>query len=67
MESFFRYISYVDFYHYDNKIRNVGFLRWKYQNEKHNIEIQVKDVNYLSGNFKRSIWKRKRSCLVAEG
>lgn len=52
MESFFRYISYIDFYNNYNKIKNVGFLRWKFQNGKHNIEMQIKDVNNLYGNFK---------------
>ena len=51
MESFFRYISYIDLYDKHNKIRNVGFLRWKYQDEKHKIELQIKDANNLCGNF----------------
>lgn len=44
MESFFRYISYVDYYKNGEKIRNVGFLRWKLSNKEHRIEIQLKDV-----------------------
>ena len=52
MKSFFRYIAYIDFYHNHTKIRNVGFLRWKFQNQKHNIEIQIKDIDHIYGSFK---------------
>ena len=52
MESFFRYISYIDLYENNNKIKNTGFLRWKYQNQTHNIELHIKDANNLYGNFK---------------
>lgn len=51
MELFFRYISYVDYYDNGNRIKNVGFLRWKFQNAKHDIEIQLKDVLNLRGTF----------------
>lgn len=51
MESFFRYISYVDYYKKGEKIKNVGFLRWKLHNGKHQIEIQLKDVNCPQGNY----------------
>ena len=44
MESFFRYISYVDYYRNEERVKNVGFLRWKLQNGRHQIEIQLKDV-----------------------
>lgn len=48
MESFFRYIAYVDYYRDGEKVRNVGFLRWKLYNSVHCVEIQLKDV----GNFR---------------
>lgn len=64
MESFFRYISYVDFYDNHNKIKNVGFLRWKYQGGKHNIELQIKDANNLYGNFK--IEEKKTGKIVGD-
>lgn len=48
MESFFRYIAYVDYYKDGEKVRNVGFLRWKLYNNVHCVEIQLKDV----GNFR---------------
>ncbi len=51
MESFFRYISYVDYYKKDEKVRNVGFLRWKLHNSEHRIELQIKDVYGAQGNF----------------
>ena len=51
MESFFRYISYVDYYKRGEKIKNVGFLRWKLHNEEHRVEIQLKDVLGVQGDF----------------
>lgn len=51
MESFFRYISYVDYYKKGEKVKNVGFLRWKLYNGKHKIEFQVKDVSCPKGNY----------------
>lgn len=52
MESFFRYIAYIDLYENNTKIRNAGFLRWKYQNSNHFIEVHIKDANNLYGIFK---------------
>ena len=52
MESFFRYISYIDLYYRQDKIKNAGFLRWKFQNGIHSINLQVNNANHLSGNFK---------------
>lgn len=49
MESFFRYIAYVDYYRDGEKIRNVGFLRWKLYNGIHHVEIQLKDVDNFRG------------------
>ena len=51
MESFFRYIAYVDYYKKGERICNVGFLRWKLYNEEHFIEIQLKDVFQQQGTF----------------
>ena len=51
MESFFRYISYVDYYKKEERIRNVGFLRWKLHNGEHQIELQLKDVNCSQGKY----------------
>jgi len=51
MESFFRYIAYVDYYKNGEKIRNVGFLRWKLHNDMHFIDIQIKDVDSFRGNY----------------
>lgn len=51
MKSFFRYISYIDLYNRNNKIKNVGFLRWKCQADKHFIEMQIKGADYLYGSF----------------
>ena len=51
MESFFRYISYVDYYKKSEKIRNVGFFRWKLHNGEHRLELQVKNLYGVQGNF----------------
>lgn len=51
MESFFRYISYVDFYSNGERVKNVGFLRWKLNNNIHQIEIQLKDVSCMQGRY----------------
>lgn len=51
MESFFRYIAYVDYYKRGERIRNVGFLRWKLYQGEHQIEIQLKDVFHQQGTF----------------
>ena len=52
MESFFRYISYVDYYKRKERIKNVGFLRWKLHNNVHEIELQIKDILGVQGEFK---------------
>lgn len=51
MESFFRYISYMDYYRNEGRIRNVGFLRWKLHNGEHRIEMQLKDVTCPQGKY----------------
>lgn len=51
MGSFFRYIAYVDYYRNGEKIRNVGFLRWKFYDQVHILEIQIKDAFDISGSF----------------
>ena len=44
MESFFRYVAYVDYYKDGEKIRNVGFLKWKLAGGEHTIEIGLKGL-----------------------
>ena len=51
MESFFRYIAYVDYYKKGERICNVGFLRWKFYNQEHYIELQLKDALCEHGTF----------------
>ena len=51
MESFFRYVAYVDYYKKEERIRNVGFLRWKLHQGEHRIELQLKDVLHEKGTF----------------
>ena len=51
MESFFRYISYVDYFESGLRLRNAGFLRWKMQQDRHKIEIQIKDILGVKGNY----------------
>ena len=52
MESFFRYISYVDYYKKQERIRNVGFFRWKLYQGTHKMELQIKDMNCPRGNYR---------------
>lgn len=58
MESFFRYISYVDYYKNNERIKNVGFFRWKLYNGEHHIEMQLKDVSCPKENY---VIKEKRT------
>ena len=51
MESFFRYVSYVDYYKKSEKIKNVGFLRWKLHSGEHRLELQVKNLYGIQGIF----------------
>jgi hypothetical protein len=51
MESFFRYVAYVDYLERGNRIHNAGFLRWKKLQGQHRIEIQVKDASRVTGSF----------------
>ena len=55
MESFFRYIAYVDYYQNNNRICNVGFLKWRLFGEEHTLEIKVKDLP-----------KNKINCAIRE-
>ena len=55
MESFFRYVAYVDYYQGNNKICNVGFLKWRLYREEHLVEIKVKDLP-----------KEKKICSIRE-
>lgn len=51
MESFFRSVFYIDYYEGENRICSVGFLRWKKAKDKHTIEIQIKDIPKVKGNY----------------
>ncbi len=64
MESFFRYISYVDYYRNEERVKNVGFLRWKLYQGKHQLEIQVKDVPCVQGAYE--IKERNTGKLIGE-
>ena len=55
MESFFRYVAYVDYYQNNNRIFNVGFLKWKLYRGEHLVEIKVKDLP-----------KEKKICSIKE-
>lgn len=55
MESFFRYVAYVDYYQNRDRICNVGFLKWRLSRGEHCIEIKVKDLP-----------KEKRRCSIKE-
>lgn len=55
MESFFRYVAYVDYYQNRDRICNVGFLKWRLSRGEHCIEIKVKDLP-----------KGKRNCSIRE-
>ena len=55
MESFFRYVAYVDYFKNRDKFRNVGFLKWRLYKEEHTVEIKVKDLP-----------KNQRVCSIRE-
>ena len=44
MESFFRYVAYIDYYKNEDRIGNVGFLKWKLSREEHTVEIGIKGL-----------------------
>lgn len=62
MESFFRYISYVDYYESGVRIRNAGFLRWKIRDGRHQAELQIKDGPAVTGEY-FLVEERSRSIL----
>lgn len=65
MESFFRYIAYVDYYEKGLRIHNAGFLRWKFVGNRHRLEIEIKDMGNLSGCFAlREEKERKRIAYI---
>ena len=64
MESFFRYTAYVDYYKEEEKIRNVGFLRWKLHKNMHLLELQVKEVDCFRGNYE--IMEKNTGKVVGE-
>lgn len=43
MESFFRYISYIEFYENAKKKHTSGYIIWRYQEGVHRLEIHLKD------------------------
>ena len=51
MESFFRYIAYIDYYEKGLRTHSAGFLRWKMQKNMHQLELEVKDLGTISGCF----------------
>ena len=55
MESFFRYIAYVDYYKKGQKISNVGFLKWRYLYKGHEVEIKLNGLP-----------KVKKACSIME-
>lgn len=54
MESFFRYVAYVDYYKNEDRVGNVGFLKWRLSREEHVVEIGLKG---LSGYKKNCVLK----------
>ena len=50
MESFFRIVSYVDYYENGTRVRNAGFLRWRIRQQEHRIELQIKDAQ-VTGRY----------------
>ncbi len=70
MESFFRYISYVDYYKNGEKIRNAGFFRWKLSNRKHYMEMQLKGIPVSNGNYdiqEKNTGKRIGKIVIDKG
>lgn len=51
MESFFRYISYADYYEKGLRLHNAGFLRWKMQKNIHRLDLEIKDLHGIEGCF----------------
>ena len=51
MESFFRYISYVDYYEKGLRLHNAGYLRWRMTGLKHQLELEIKDEGMESGFY----------------
>ncbi len=51
MESFFRYISYADYYENGLRLYNAGYLSWKMQKNIHKVEIELRDLREAEGSF----------------
>ncbi|MBQ9989346.1 MAG: hypothetical protein IJP31_00140 [Lachnospiraceae bacterium] len=51
MESFFRYIAYVDYYEKGLRISNAGYLRWKMTGSRHQLEIEIKETRAGTGYY----------------
>ena len=50
MESFFRYIAYVDYYKNGERISNVGFLKWRFFHKEHEVEIKINGLPKIKKN-----------------
>ncbi len=51
MESFFRFISYADYYENGLRLYNAGYLSWKMQKNIHKVEIELRDLRDIEGTF----------------
>ncbi len=51
MESFFRYIGYLGLWEGNQQLYTVGYIRWRYQQGIHHVEIQVKDTAIGTGQL----------------
>lgn len=64
MESYFRYIGYIDILEEEKQIKTAGYLIWKYQNKNHNLEIQIKDNSITDSKIE--IREESRNELLGE-
>ena len=51
MESFFRYISYIDYYEEGKKEQTSGYMVWRHHNACHHLEIHLKDSDLDPGTL----------------
>lgn len=52
MESFFRYIAYIDYYEKGLRLSNAGYLRWKMTGSRHQLEIEIKEAKAGTGYYR---------------
>lgn len=52
MGSFFRYIAYIDCYEKGLRVNNAGYLRWKMTDDRHQLEIEIKEEKAADGQYK---------------